>query len=83
MPRARPPHLRQPVAPATLDERQCADYLGLSARTLQNGRQAGHMGNHTPAPPYLKLGGSVRYLRADLDKWLGKRRVLPAGKDKV
>jgi predicted DNA-binding transcriptional regulator AlpA len=41
------------------------------------------MGNHTPAPPYLKLGGSVRYLRADLDKWLGKRRVLPAGKDKV
>jgi predicted DNA-binding transcriptional regulator AlpA len=30
----------------------------------------GNRGNRTPAPPFIKIGRSVRYLKEDLDSWL-------------
>jgi predicted DNA-binding transcriptional regulator AlpA len=30
----------------------------------------GHRENRTIAPPFIKVGRAVRYLKEDLDKWL-------------
>jgi len=30
----------------------------------------GNRDKRTPAPPFIKIGRSVRYLREDLDNWL-------------
>jgi len=32
------------------------------------------MRGNPEAPPYIKIGKSVRYLKTDLDDWLEKRR---------
>ena len=48
-----------------LDEHEVAKLLKCSERKLRHFRQAGG------GPHYLKVGGSVRYPRQDLEKWLG------------
>jgi hypothetical protein len=60
-----------------LDERDAARVIGMSVAFLRCGRQRGIVGNRTPAPPHLKLGRAVRYLRLDLDAWLKSRRIDP------
>lgn len=60
---------------AALKERQAAEYIGMSVPFLRASRSRGNLRNQTPAPPYIKIGTSVRYLRADLDDWLQKHRV--------
>jgi hypothetical protein len=60
-----------------LDEKAAAAHIGMSVSFLQAGRLNGTLGNRTPSPPYLHLGRSVRYDRADLDAWLNARRVDP------
>ena len=52
-------------------EKVSATYLGLSVKTLQ-ARRAAHK-----APPYIKVGRSVRYLKEDLDAFLAACRVDP------
>jgi len=53
-----------------LATKDAAEYLGLSVSWLNKSRMNGS------GPTYLKLGGSVRYLPADLDDWMnGKRRT--------
>ena len=55
-----------------LNTRQAADWLGLSARTLDRYRVSGE------GPVFHRFGGRVRYLRADLDACPGaggSRRV--------
>jgi predicted DNA-binding transcriptional regulator AlpA len=49
---------------ALLTERQAAALLCLSIRTLQRLRQTG------ASPRYLKLGASIRYSPAELERWL-------------
>ena len=51
-----------------LNTRQAADWLGLSARTLDRYRVSGE------GPVFHRFGGRVRYLRADLDAWAAARR---------
>ena len=46
---------------------EAARYVRLSKPTLERARVAGD------GPLYCKLGGSVRYRRADLDAWLESR----------
>ena len=36
------------------------------SRALMDGNRE----NRTPAPPFIKIGRAVRYLREDLDAWL-------------
>ena len=62
-----------------LVERDAAKHIGMSVAFLRASRVRGTLGNQTPAPPYLRLGSSVRYDRADLDAWLNARRVVPRG----
>ena len=54
----------------TLPDREAAIYIGMSESWLRQSRVSGN----PDAPPFLKIGRSVRYLRADLDIWLELRR---------
>ena len=53
-----------------LSEREAARYIGMSRSFLAQSRMDGHRVARTPAPPFIKIGRSVRYLREDLDTWL-------------
>ncbi len=53
-----------------LTELEAAHYIGMSRSYLAQSRMAGHREGQTPAPPFIKIGRSVRYLREDLDNWL-------------
>lgn len=63
-------HNHTPVAPAALKEMEAARYIGMSRSFLAQARMDGQRTNRTPAPPFIKIGRSVRYLRQDLDNWL-------------
>ena len=60
------------AAPTTeskyLNNREAAEYLGLSVRTMNRYRVTGD------GPPYYRLGNRVRYVRAELDEWVGGSR---------
>jgi len=51
-----------------LNERDAAEFLGLSARTLQNWRWLG------TGPIFLKLGGAVKYRLCKLERFLENAR---------
>jgi predicted DNA-binding transcriptional regulator AlpA len=51
-----------------LDQQQAAAIVDLSVRTFERWRGTGD------GPPYVKLGRSVRYVEADLIKWVEARR---------
>ena len=61
------------VAPATMDTRDAARYLGVAYQTLHLWRVKGR------GPAYLRLGRLVRYRHTDLDAWLESRREEPGG----
>jgi len=63
-----------------LNEANAAAAIGMSVAFLRRGRLAGIVGNRCPAPAHLKLGRTVRYLRADLDTWLRDRRIDPVAR---
>lgn len=60
-----------PVVPAArcLDESDTSRYTGYSRSWLRQRRM------HGEGPPYYRVGRSVRYLVADLDRWLEQHRV--------
>lgn len=57
--------------PAMLNRNEAAERLGLSARTLAEWACI------RKGPPFLKLGGRVRYRVEDLDAWLETCVVRP------
>ncbi len=57
-----------------LNTKQAADFLGFSEITLKMSRTSGKMAG-TKAPPYIKVGKSVRYKQSDLIDWLGQFEV--------
>lgn len=52
-----------------LNTKEAASYVRLGKPTLERFRISGG------GPRYCKLGGAVRYRRADLDAWLESRLV--------
>ena len=54
-----------------LNEREAANYLGFSVKTLQDWRST-----HRP-PAYFKIGKSVRYSQECLDDFLEAHKVSP------
>ena len=56
------------AATVYLNAREAAAHLGLSTRTLDRYRVSGE------GPVFLRFGGRVRYLVADLDEWAKTRR---------
>lgn len=61
--------------PALLLPDEVAERLNLNARTLANWRSRGE------GPPYLKLGGCVRYDPLDLEAWIEAQRCATSGRD--
>ena len=57
-------------SPRALTEINAAAYIGMSRSFLAQSRMDGNRDNRTSAPPFIKIGRSVRYLREDLDQWL-------------
>ncbi len=53
-----------------LNEIEAAHYICMSRSYLAQSRMDGQRANRTPAPPFIKIGKSVRYLKDDLDRWL-------------
>jgi predicted DNA-binding transcriptional regulator AlpA len=53
-----------------LSEIETSQYIGMSRSFLRQARMEGHRDSRTPAPPFIKIGRSVRYLKEDLDNWL-------------
>jgi predicted DNA-binding transcriptional regulator AlpA len=61
---------RPTAAPTLLTPKQAARYLNLSVSWLAKRRLAGD------GPPYIKLGGAVRYAEASLQQWMkGQQRT--------
>lgn len=71
-PQAIPP---KEITPQAVTERDAAKYIAMSVPFLRQSRTTGNRTNHTPAPPWVKIGRAVRYLRGDLDRWLQENRV--------
>jgi len=63
-------HTSKSISHRALNELDTAKYIGMSRSYLAQARMDGNRNNRTPAPPFIKIGRSVRYLREDLDQWL-------------
>lgn len=59
-----------PATKRALSEIETAEYIGMSRSFLRQSRMEGNRDNRTPAPPFIKIGRAVRYLKEDLDLWL-------------
>jgi predicted DNA-binding transcriptional regulator AlpA len=59
-----------PPIKRALSEIETAEYIGMSRSFLRQSRMEGNRDNRTPAPPFIKIGRAVRYLKEDLDQWL-------------
>ena len=58
------------ITPRLLSEKEASQYICMSRSYLRQARMDGNRENRTPAPPFIKIGRSVRYLREDLDSWM-------------
>jgi predicted DNA-binding transcriptional regulator AlpA len=51
-------------------EQQASSYIGMSRSYLRQARMDGQREKRKSAPPFIKIGRSVRYIKDDLDSWL-------------
>ncbi|WP_237363581.1 helix-turn-helix transcriptional regulator [Vibrio marisflavi] len=51
-------------------EQETSLYIGMSRSFLRQSRMEGQRRNRAIAPPFIKIGRAVRYLKEDLDQWL-------------
>lgn len=61
---------RDEITKRVFSEIETSQYIGMSRSFLRQARMEGNRDNRTPAPPFIKIGRSVRYLKEDLDQWL-------------
>lgn len=61
---------KQASTKRALTEKEAGGYIGMSRSFLAQSRMDGNRDNRTPAPPFIKIGRAVRYLKEDLDQWL-------------
>lgn len=55
-----------------LSEIDAAKYIGMSRSFLRHARIDGNRSSRTPAPKFIKIGRSIRYMRQDLDDYLAQ-----------
>ena len=77
MPRRENETLNTEVSPeipkVSFREKEAAKYIGFSTSFLKHGRRTGPIEGRVPPPPFIAMGGgTIRYLRSDLDDWLSK-----------
>ena len=56
--------------PSPFKDAEAANYIDMSESWLRQSRMRGN----PEAPPYIKIGKAVRYLKSDLDDWLDRLR---------
>jgi len=59
--------------------KEAARYTGMSEQFFRKSRMNGNLPDHTPGPPFVKIGRSVRYDIQDLDAWIASHRQHPKG----
>ena len=62
--------MTQDVSKRVLTEAETSQYIGMSRSYLRQARMEGNRASRTPAPPFIKIGRSIRYRQEDVDKWL-------------
>jgi len=62
------------ITPRAFNEIETAHYIGMSQAFLKRSRQEGKRENRTPAPPFIRVGNAIRYLKDDLDQWLDEQQ---------
>lgn len=62
------------ITPAVMTRPEAAVYLGVATATLEKWAKTGRYGLK-----FTRVGGAVRYRKADLDAWLEKRTVETTG----
>ena len=67
-PPAELPAPRKPTGRVYLDTIGAAEMIGISHKTMEKWRWQGG------GPPYIKMGGGVRYDPSDLEEWVRTRR---------
>ena len=55
---------------------EAAVYIAMSESWLRQRRMTGNLEGMTHAPPFVRIGRSVRYLRHELDRWLHQQSVV-------
>jgi len=58
------------TTPAVMTDEQAAEYLGITKYWLRNNRRS------PQAPPFVKIGGRIRYRVTSLDSWLEQQEVM-------
>jgi hypothetical protein len=71
--------LARRAAKRAYTEAEAAEYIGMSRSFLRQARMNGQLKNRTPAPRYVRIFRSIRYLVDDLDAWLEEFRVDQGG----
>jgi hypothetical protein len=56
--------------PALLTEVQLSQVINISPSALRKARCEGVTGSRTPMPPFVKVGGRIRYRLLDVFKWV-------------
>jgi hypothetical protein len=56
--------------PLLLDEKRTAKLIGVSVSFLRKARSEGLLGERTPAPEFVCVGGRRLYRLDDLQKWV-------------
>lgn len=64
-----------PFPQHALNERQAAQYIGMSVSFLQKDRMNGALTGRTQGPRWIKVGKRVIYLKPVLDAWLQECEV--------
>lgn len=58
------------ITPAVLNDIDAAAYLGITKYWLRNNRRS------PSAPPFVKIGGRIKYRIESLDTWLEQQEVV-------
>ena len=62
--------MNQALQPCLLSEKEASHYICMSRSFLRQARMNGNRLNGTPAPPFIKIGRTVRYRLDDLNSWM-------------
>jgi hypothetical protein len=56
--------------PALLTDSQLAQVINVSASALRKARCEGAVGSRTNMPPFVRIGGRIRYKLVDVLRWV-------------
>ena len=66
------PDLGNGNTPLLIKENEAAERLGVSISYLRKSRCEGTRKRTTPAPPFVRIDGSIYYRLADLNAWVDR-----------